>query len=345
MSGQFTLIKSIAADLKNENLIFKSENTDTDIDIIVRKSDFKKLDFGSKFILLSDRRQCDRHVFYLYPSESRCHIIDFNIDGLSKPGHFRIPFDVILNHTEKVEGIKFINEGFYNKYQMIKKKPGFNANLLLDYMRYNLFRYQKLNLNKIHIALVGLDGSGKTAVSENLAGKIKHGIFVQYMGWTRFKNPIVQFYRRIKYRSGKSAADNNQHSVSNQISKVSILQAMVYYFELYTRYLLVFMRKNCCIIVYDRYFYDWLIRINNKFLKSVFKCITPTPDLIIFLTAPADILYSRKKEVSLHNLKILSSLYYDFLNGFDRVVTINTSRNDEENTVRRILAEIGKIKR
>ena len=322
------IFTKISCDLKTKNLIFKTNKLNSDIDIIISHKDYKKLNISSNFILLNDRIKCDKHIFYLYLFKNIVYLLDFNIDGLLKPGYYRFDLDIIKKNVVFENGVYFLSDKFYQKYKTAKKENRFQLKFLADYLKLQLFKYKKLNLNKINIVFVGLDGSGKSTSIKNFRNKIEIlNPKIQYMGWKEFKNPIIKFYRNIKY--SKREGDYNL-AESDDIELKSILKILVYYSELYLRYILNFLNLKTKIIIYDRYFYDWLINVESNLVRNFFKFITPRSHIIFFLTAPIEIMHKRKKEISIKNLEILNKKYLSLLSTFKNVYIIDTNNNEEE---------------
>lgn len=335
---EHNVISQIAKDLDCENITFKSGDVSTDIDVIISYENFKVLKMTKNFILMTNRMECDRHVFYLYLFKGRFYTVDFNIDGLSRPGYFKVSMGSINTNIVKKNGIKFLNNDFYERYRTIKREKKRKLRFLPDYLKYNLFRYQKLNLKKIRIALVGLDGAGKTTAANDIAEHVSVETCVQYMGWKEFKNPLMVFFR-VKYGNKKRPP----RQLSTEVKDVSLLQISMYYLELYTRHFLLFLKRNSPLVVYDRYFYDWLILVKNSTLRRFFTRIIPVPDLIVFLTGPEGVLYSRKKEVAIEKLKFIKNRYRDFLADFDNILIIDTVHDSREQVVRKIFNKLCEV--
>jgi len=338
-----SLLKSLKEEFGKIDVVFKNKNFNGDVDIILSSQNYKRLRLGKNFVLLSNRAKCDKHIFYIYEFEGYFYTLDFNLDGLSKPGYYSFDMSVIWENAEVFKGMYFLAEGFYNKYSKVKKRGKLKLNLFPSYIKSLLFRYEKFNFKKFKIAFVGLDGSGKSTIVNELSHNFQHNPFIQYMGWKDFVNPFVAFYRNIFYREVKSK--EKQIQISSNIRKISLLKITVYYIELWTRWLKIFFLKDKMIIFYDRYFFDWLILVENNLVKKFFSFITPKVDLIVYLTAPAKVLWKRKQEVSYGKLQKLNDEYLKYFLGKKNVLIIDTSKNDVESTKQKIIEVIKTLKR
>ena len=99
-------------------------------------------------------------------------------------------------------------------------------------------------------------------------------------------------------------------------------------------------RKQGKLVLFDRFYADLLndpIRYryggSRVFASIVFKWM-PKPDLIILLDAEAEVLYARKPEVEMGELKKIVSRYRDYIDNEKRGKLINS---DQE--VKKVIAD------
>lgn len=346
------VIQSLKQELNLKEIIIKQPVTsDTkDIDVIISKNEFDKLKFNKHFYLLKDRYNCDKHIFYLFYKNNCLHVIDFNIDGLFVNGQLLYTLDLIHKNVVpgELKGIFYLDSVFYCKYLEGKRKPfikTFRLKNIFCYIKHYAFKYQKINIPKIKVVLLGLDGSGKTTATENLQNALTClEPNIVYMGWGKdFTNVMVKIYRHLKYRN--KHVFNNNANINGEIARKSFFQLLVYYVELYHRYLLSSFSTRSFIIIYDRFFYDWLILSRSKLVEKLFLSITPKPDILFYLSAPKSILYQRKKEISVNKLEQLEEIYEgkEYLRS---AKPVNTSRlNEQEITeiiLKSVLSRIGR---
>lgn len=154
------------------------------------------------------------------------------------------------------------------------------------------------------IAVVGSDGSGKSLAIEGL--------------FNRFKNAFrrTQYYHLFPLKSQKQTIDTTPHkhkTYSLLLSQIKLGYLIVKY---NIGYLGVYFKQvKSTLIIFDRYFddifidklrfrykgADWILRVANIFV--------PKPNLYIYLDAPAEVVYSRKSELTLEELNKQRGLY------------------------------------
>ena len=177
----------------------------------------------------------------------------------------------------------------------------------------------------ISVALIGPDGAGKTTVARMIEKSFPVPIKYLYMGVSVESSNIalpttrvVEYFKRLRRKKqGVTVAKNvvPPNSALRSKHKKSGLRAMLRLTnrlaeEWYRQYLSWNYRRQGHVVVYDRHykfdfeldkaglpdekksFTDWLHR---WFLANVY----PTPDMVIYLDAPAEVLFARKGEFTL----------------------------------------------
>jgi thymidylate kinase len=172
----------------------------------------------------------------------------------------------------------------------------------------------------VAIAVIGGDGAGKTTITSRLLDELPFPVRYLYMGiYTESSNVALPTSRLLEHlRAKKSAASSpssgsSRHGarrrrsrlratlrLANRIAEESYHQLHSWWYQ---------VRGNC--VLYDRhFFFDFFEdpdegksclsdRVHLGFLRRVY----PQPDLVIFLDAPPEVLYSRKPEASLEYLR------------------------------------------
>ena len=208
---------------------------------------------------------------------------------ISELGHFSIKQDDLKNDNKI-------------KLKLITRKLPF---YLIYHIKKKIFNLIKFN-NKLIIVIMGLDGAGKTTLINELKIELS-GVFnvkTTYMGWHNFYLWPIKVYRNFKY---KNIDTKKRKSLTHPIKRVGLFENIIVFIELYSRYLSSILDKNTEIIIFDRYFYDTIIRSKNHFFETILITLVPEPNLFLLLDAPNNVLYSRKKEISVENISLLKN--------------------------------------
>ena len=99
------------------------------------------------------------------------------------------------------------------------------------------------------------------------------------------------------------------------------------------------MRKKCIqkqLVVFDRYYYDYFVDLKRyrysfpSWIPHAFAWSIPTPDLILVLEGTPDVLYKRKKELPLDEIKRQTKAYHSIAQKYDNAVIINVDKTLDE---------------
>ncbi len=183
----------------------------------------------------------------------------------------------------------------------------------------------------LFIVLLGPDGVGKSSLIERLTRAVEPAFSKQRVFHFR---PMFLWSRKgtgpVTDPHGKPPRPGWQSA-----AKVcSLLLDYGFGYWLLVRPLL--LRSG--LVVFDRYFYDlrvdakryryggprWLVRLLSHFV--------PTPDLILILSAPAEVIFSRKREVPLGELRLLCDAYQQINGELSHAVPISMNQNLDQAT-------------
>ena len=228
------------------------------------------------------------------------------------------------------------------------------------------------------VALIGPDGAGKTTMCRRLERTLPLAAKYLYMGVSRDSSnhmlPTTRLIRAIKRALGAppdtagppdparvkprpkglfrraAAAMRAALRLVNQLSEEWFRQALVWYY-----------RRRGYVVLFDRHFfvdyYDYDVvdrgtprplsrRIHGFMLDHVY----PKPDLVIYLDAPAEVLFARKGEGTVEALERRRGDYARLCDVVEQFVTVDaTGTKDEvEREVTRLICEfyqnrIGKL--
>jgi thymidylate kinase len=192
------------------------------------------------------------------------------------------------------------------------------------------------------VALIGPDGAGKTTIGRRLENELPLPVKYVYMGInTAASNhllPTTRAVRAIKRALGidrdqggprdptaprrptKGLIRRTARAIKSAVSLVNRLAEECYRQGLASYYM---RRRN--IVVFDRHYFpdyyayditarhrSWTQRVHGAFLSRIF----PKPHLTIFLDAPAEVLWARKREGS---VALLEKRRQDYLRVRDAV--------------------------
>jgi len=179
----------------------------------------------------------------------------------------------------------------------------------------------------ISVALIGPDGAGKTTIAHMIEKSFPVPVKYLYMGVSVDSSNIalpttraIDYFKRLRRKKqGVAVSKNIPSNRRNGKHKKSGMRALLRLAnrlaeEWYRQYLSWNYRRQGQIVVYDRHykfdfeldkvklsgekipFTDWLHR---WFLAKVY----PAPDMVIYLDAPAEVLFARKGEFTLEWLE------------------------------------------
>jgi thymidylate kinase len=177
------------------------------------------------------------------------------------------------------------------------------------------------------VAVLGADGSGKSTVIDGLIAHLaSQKIDVVYQHW----RPVL---------GGKDESDNGPVVDPHAQTPRGIVASMLKVAVLLAIWRLSFwgdlgkQRREGKLILFDRFYADLLndpIRYryggSRIFASILFKCM-PKPDLVILLDAEAEVLYARKPEVEMGELKKIVSRYRQYIKNEKRGLLINADQD------------------
>ncbi len=169
------------------------------------------------------------------------------------------------------------------------------------------------------ITFSGVDGAGKSTVIEHIVPVLekKYRRKVKVLRHRPSILPILSVYKHGKKKAAEIALNTGPHQGNNRSRLSSFFRFMYYYLDyllgqvyLYFRYLL-----PGYIVVYDRYYFDFIVdgkRSNIKLPQSIvlplYKFIYK-PSLNIFLYAAPATIVARKQELTEEKVGIMTQSY------------------------------------
>ena len=169
---------------------------------------------------------------------------------------------------------------------------------------------------------MGVDGSGKSTVIARLQEMHKIEYTFHFCATKRYNN--------------NSQANNEPHAkkaYSYPISIVKMIFLIVQFNFGFLFNILPKLKKGS--VVGDRYFYDLVVdkkryrmNLNNSLIVFVSKYLVKKPDLIVLCYADSEIIYRRKKEISLLEIKIQQERLLRIKDFLPYYLLLDTSKNN-----------------
>jgi hypothetical protein len=205
-----------------------------------------------------------------------------------------------------------------------------------------VFRYNKFS--KV-FSVMAPDGAGKTTFIEMLIDEINF-YFVndkndQRFNVYHFRPNLLPNLGALGEKTGIKQQDKdftNPHR-AKPASKLSSLIRISYYWVDYVIGYNYFVRKDVQydrFSVFDRYSYDLIVdpgrtRLNlSLYVRKAFVAFMPHPEVVFYLEADAEVIYKRKQELSLDEIKRQATLYKNVAKCNKRFVILDANRPSKE---------------
>ncbi len=219
------------------------------------------------------------------------------------------------------------------------------------------------------ICFLGVDGSGKSTLSNYLFNEIKKSYNVSYTWWLEAENSIIRKLIRkigntpnssLKVHNSNKELNNNDNLKSKLFKKVYPKIVLLDYiiFGIKKTWIPYISAKNK-ILIFDRYYYDVILALSEEFdfskksklnLYKLFKRLFPDPDIIFVIEVPPEITYLRKEDEikSIKNAELIKAKYdkiYSLLNPKKTIKIDNTKELDyvKSKIMKITLNDIGEI--
>lgn len=239
------------------------------------------------------------------------------------------------------------------KFELIKNSLLTN---LVTYLKYNLnyLVIRFLNIFKIKgnlIVFLGPDGSGKTTIINRMEKELLNFYPKSIIFHTRL-NIFPELKTGLGLSNPKSNIDKETKVEINVESKQNILSIVLnsivvlyYYLEFLVGNLYLWsLKKKGYIIIFDRYFYDFFIQPNTrKFIwkfKKILLMFIMKPECVVHLYAEPEIIYARKQELTIEEIRAQNSLFEKLFLNDNRYFKIDTSEVSLDSVEKLVLSKI-----
>lgn len=193
------------------------------------------------------------------------------------------------------------------------------------------------------IVLIGADGSGKTSVANELAKRLVnkfksvdcyHTIFGiiprNTLGVFSFKKNRKELVE-IDTRQKDGFYDYPEPYSATKASIILMKNSIDYFLghilaNPFTR------KKN--LLIFDRYFYEFFteehFKNQPKWMLGIYKFILPKPDLVVHLNNEPEVIFKRKPEQSVDQIRIHNERNESIVNDMSYAISIKTDGSINE---------------
>lgn len=232
------------------------------------------------------------------------------------------------------------------KKYILKKRPiktvSKISSFILEKISINTFKFRKLS--KV-FSVMAPDGAGKTTFLDNLSEKLAfyfvNSSVEERVSIYHFRPSILPNLGAVgeKAKVMKQDTDYSNPHRAKPAGKLSSLVRITYYWFDYLIGYFILTRKDLKtykFTLFDRYIYDFIVdpfrsRINlPTWVRKLYVKLTPQPKIVFYLHADPDVIYKRKQELTLEEIKRQNKIYLDLANSHDRFKILDANRRYDE---------------
>lgn len=281
-----------------------------------------------------------QNYFTAFPSGQRAKIFGYLLEKYRL--HINTLDDLYDPHKRHRKKI-------YNKIKGYRENRG--TKIIANKIRYWSDVIRDLKYDRGYaISFSGVDGAGKSTVLENINNilKTKYRQRTVLLRHRPSLLPILSSFIFGKKKAQERAINNLPRKGKNRSTLSSLFRFSYYYVDyligqwyVYLKYIL-----RGYTVLYDRYYFDFIadpqrsnIVLNRNLATNLYRFVYK-PKVNVFLTAPAETILQRKKELDVEDINTLTNeyklLFGDFANRYEKqhYLSINNiNLNDTLNTV------------
>ncbi|WP_303072334.1 hypothetical protein [Bacteroides fluxus] len=261
-------------------------------------------------------------------------------EGLQK----ELPQNIIDNIIDLIQGsssedFEKYYKSFY-EYVCSQSKKNTTINKRLSQWKYNILRMLPLrffNPCGMDIALLAPDGGGKSTILEAL----KNYEIISFESVERkyIRPGMFQNIGQYKPNAQPEMTDNpNPHGRKPDSVFKSWIRFLIYLIDFTLGYLVkvVPLKWKRHLVVFDRYYYDYYVDMYRyhyslpKWVPNFFSFIIPNPTITFVLYASADVIYNRKKELTLEETERQCEAFKKVASKVKNAILVDVDRPIEE---------------
>lgn len=248
----------------------------------------------------------------------------------------------IITKIIKTQSTKTFEDNYQdlNSFVLQMSKKNNTITKRISQWYYNFSKMLPLRFCKpcgMDIALLAPDGGGKSTILNALKEyEITSfaGVERKYIRPGLFKN-IGQY----KPNALPEMTDNpNPHGRKPDSPLKSWIRFLIYLIDFTLGYLIkvIPLKWQRKLIVFDRYYYDYYVDMYRyhyslpKWAPHFFSFLIPTPTITFVLYAPADVIYNRKKELTLEETKRQCMAFKKVAENTENAILIDVNRPIKE---------------
>lgn len=198
------------------------------------------------------------------------------------------------------------------------------------------------------IAIIGVDGTGKSTLQDSL---------VSYLSDLNFKVILMHkgfgILNNLSFGSGLVVAGNyfnprvsNEKKIKQKKPFLNYLlrrlYVFLYFFEYFIGNIYLFWLINILgkIVVFDRYYFDVFTKpYTRDFIKPNFFSdrFYRKPNLLILLYGNSNEIYLRKREITIEEVEIQTNAFFNSSMGIKNRIVINTSIISASDTAKTVI--------
>ena len=199
---------------------------------------------------------------------------------------------------------------------------------------YNLWkRFRRLwKTPGVAVAVLGTDGAGKTTVIAAIKPTVEQALHSR-IEYEHLRPNWIPRLGRVAGKSEPIEKIDNPHAQKPSGFLGSVARLIYYavdYYVGYWRKVHLRLAKGPCLVLFDRYYYDFIMDPKRmrialpQWLIKLTMMVAPQPQLILCLGAEPEVIYARKPETSLEEVTRQVETLKKMCKDNDRAVWIDT---------------------